>query len=85
LFLGGFIFHERGAVMMNGILAYSDDVNAGVIKGHDGERYHFPKAEWRSPEIKPQVNMLVIFQKDNKSACNVQIELAPTSKENGTT
>jgi hypothetical protein len=33
------------------ILAYSDDINVGVINAQDGERYYFPKAEWRSPEI----------------------------------
>ena len=52
------------------ILAYSDDVNAGVIDGDDGRKYPFAATEWLATS-KPQNNMSVVFTPSAKAALKV--------------
>jgi hypothetical protein len=61
--------------MMNGVvLAYSRDVQAGVISGHDGCRHYFRGAEWQSATVAPRAGINVVFKKTMGGACNVQAE-----------
>ena len=62
------------------ITAYSDDANGGVIAADNGRTYFFHKREWRSPEIKPQVEIHVTFSADKKHACDVHFIQPPTPK-----
>jgi hypothetical protein len=36
------------------VSAYAADMEMGVIKTHDGKRYHFAKAAWLSSTITPE-------------------------------
>jgi len=61
-----------GKTAMQGIIiAYSSDVAAGVIKSMDGHQYYFNSAQWASSEIKPEGNLVVNFEPEEKYARNV--------------
>ena len=63
--------------MTNGVvLAYSSDVQAGVISDREGRRHYFRGREWRSAAVTPQAGMNVIFKKTMQGACDVQAESA---------
>jgi hypothetical protein len=45
------------------ILAYSDDVSAGVIKASNGKRFTFSRSQWAST-TPPRAGQLVVFKGD---------------------
>jgi cold shock CspA family protein len=56
--------------MRGTVKAYSKDVNAGVIKGDDGNQYGFTKSEWGGDES-PAANESVNFDGAYRKASNV--------------
>jgi hypothetical protein len=65
------------------IISYSDKAGGGVVEAGNGRTYYFSKAEWKSPETKPQAGIPVIFKKDRKHACDVRLDQAPALKISG--
>ena len=59
-----------GTYMKGNIKAYSNDVNAGVISGEDGNMYCFPRSEWWSKNI-PVGNETVRFNPAGRHATKV--------------
>ena len=61
--------------MTNGVvLAYSSDVQAGVISDRDGGRHYFRGRDWQSAPVTPQPGMNVIFKKTIQGASDVQAQ-----------
>ncbi len=54
------------------ILAYSTVVDAGVLKGIDGKRYYFTKANWLSPGVEPENNTEITFISHSGRALSVK-------------
>ncbi len=52
------------------VLAYSDDVNAGIIDGSDGRQYPFSASEWLASS-KPTSNMAVVFMPSYNAALKI--------------
>jgi len=44
------------------ILAYSDDVTAGVIRNNDGRLHSFSRRDWISEDYSPKKGLDVTFQ-----------------------
>jgi hypothetical protein len=60
--------------MIRGIIvAYSNDVNAGVIKAGDGKKYYFTKSEWSSSAVNPARNLAVAFIPALSKALKVKV------------
>jgi hypothetical protein len=57
------------------VLAYSEAVDAGVIRSHDDKCYYFTKTAWWSAGQNPRPDMLVTFLEENgKRACGIFAE-----------
>lgn len=60
--------------MRNGIvLAYSDDVAAGVIRTKEGTLHSFPRSSWMSLKINPRNGLTVDFEQGPRHALDVRV------------
>jgi hypothetical protein len=55
------------------VFGYAADMEMGVIKTPDGQRYIFVKADWPSPEITPKTGVIVTFEASGPVAKNIRI------------
>ena len=74
--------HDAENMSTGKILAYSDDAGGGVIQDSSGRAHYFSKAEWKSPETKPEAGMSVIFSVAKKHACDVHLIQPPALENN---
>ena len=60
--------------MPNGkVTEYADDMEMGVIKTPDEQRFIFAKLDWASPNIRPMAGMDVVFDTAGPSAKKIII------------
>lgn len=55
------------------VSAYAADMEIGVIKTHDGKKYHFSKADWRSSTITPEAGLIVTFEPTGSMALKISV------------
>lgn len=61
-------------LMKNGkVTDYADDMEMGVIKTPDEQRFIFSKPDWLSPDIRPAAGMDVLFDTAGPSAKKITI------------
>ena len=60
--------------MPNGkVTEYADDMQMGVIKTPDEQRFIFAKLDWASPDVRPTAGMNVTFDGVGPSAKKIVI------------
>jgi hypothetical protein len=55
------------------VVAYAGDMEMGVIKSHDGKKYHFSKADWLSSTIAAEAGLIVTFEPTGSMARKVSV------------
>ena len=68
------------SIVKNGVvLAYSNDISAGVIRSSDGRRLFFSKMNWKS-DTPPSAGQLVTFKHAPDAALEVYFQSDPRTK-----
>ena len=57
--------------MQGTILSFNDEVNTGLISGHDGVRYSFTRSDLTSSNDNPKEGLNVDFDVDGKKAIEI--------------